>query len=54
MKFLKLYDHVRIGTDSKDLALEKETTFKDFMKMMGKKDFVVYQNQHAEALKLLV
>ena len=54
MKFLKLYDHVRIGTDSKDLALEKETTFEDFMKMMGKRDFVVYQNQHAEALKLLV
>ena len=54
MKFLKLYDHVRIGTDSKDLALKKETTFGDFMKMAGKRDFIVYQNQHAEALKLLV
>jgi len=54
LKFLKLYDHVTINSDQDILALDKETTFEDFMEKVGKEnpEFVVYQTHHAKALKL--
>ena len=47
LKFLKLYEHVRVQSDSKDLLIE-HATVEDLKKY--KSDFVVYQAHHVHQL----
>ena len=47
MKFLRLYDHVRVEGDRKDWQVQNATVTVEDLTEMLKSEVIVYQNHHA-------